>query len=117
MPSGRKMVTPYPIHCRIGRTSVVGGSVGRFVLAGRMAVAELLLGWLYVVFVRNRLLLGARLTSNPTGTVKACAVVDHRCVVNDRFVNIGIVYDRGIDVDDSGIVPEASTGPSATDKA
>ena len=117
MPSCCKMISPYPVHRHIGRTSVVGGSVRRFVLAGRMAVAELVLGRLYVVFVHDRLFLRIGLTGNPAGAVKACAVVDHRCVVDDRPVNIGIVYNRGIDVDDGRVIPEVSSGPSTADKA
>jgi hypothetical protein len=95
---------------------MVGRSKSIPVEAGGMVVVELFGCRLDMIFAGKRAFLCGRLTGDPTRTVKAGAVVDHRGVVDNSTVDVGVVDNRGVDVDHRGIIPVYAAGPAAADK-
>ncbi len=116
MPLGAEVRTADPVHSRDCGPAMVGGGVSRPVHAGRMVMVKLFRSRLHMVLPGERLFLRRRLTVYTARAVKTRAVIDDRSIIDNRTIYIRVVYDRGVYIDNGGIIPEVSPGPFAADK-
>lgn len=75
-------------------------------------MAHLIIGWLYVLFAGCGQLFGPCLGIYTARAVKTGTVYSY-VIIDNRFVDVGIVYHGIIYINHSGIVLEGITGPSA----